>query len=361
MRAAILIALLAPAGPAEARQIPPLLAVPADIAAQHPDLTARHDALEQQREALHQQVESHNAHCTSVEEGSSADAACQSARAALAAAVDHHIAATNAFNARLCTIAEEQAAGIRARIEQIRKTAEQNQEELASWKQMNDEAQKAALWAAIDFAMASYSANADQAARTSEKLEGKATELARKYSNSRKEATRLKYLAQLRNAIVEAAPARWTSVSKQTVEAAADAREAWQAARYTMKNQFAVAAKHDQNLNALLQDRDFKAAFASDPGEEAGMEGLTLLWDQAVQDSLKALSTAQQYAELTGPAVRAGVFLREASYDAVESLFSTQRVIQDAAVAGKLAQAAGVLQKRYKSAIDDLHTCHSIK
>ncbi len=258
-----------------------------------------------------------------------------------------------------CAAARERAEKVRAAVERIRQTAERNQEELADWAKMNDEAQKAALAAALRFAMASYAADLDKAQQAARKAEGHASELIKKYRNSRKQATRLKYLAQLRNAIAEATPVRATLISKQAIDAAKNADDAWTVARNTMKHEFRVAANHDGNIREILQDPAFREAFTGDPAEEPGMEVLSSLWDQAVEDGVEVLSSATRYEALAGSAVRAGIFVRDEAYAALESLLSTQRVVQDATAAGDLAKAAGVLQKQYKTAIDNLRECRS--
>jgi hypothetical protein len=120
-----------------------------------------------------------------------------------------------------------------------------------------------------------------------------------------------------------------------------------------------VAANHDGNIKEILQDPAFREAFTGDPVEEPGMEVLTSLWDQAVEDAVEVLSTASRYEALGGSAVHAGIFVRNEAYAALESLLSMQRVSQDFNAAGDLARAAGVLQKQYKTAIDNLRGCIS--
>lgn len=256
-----------------------------------------------------------------------------------------------------CAAAKARAEQLRASIEQIRKTAERNQEELADWAKMNDEAQKAAIEAALRFTMASYAADIDKADRAARKAERTAAGLLKKYGNSRKQGTRLRYLAQLRNAIAEATPVRATLISKQVVKTAQDADQAWTVARNTMKHEFRVAANRDANIKEVLQDPGFRDAFTGDAAEEPGMEVLTSLWDQAVEDAVTMLSTASRYEALAGSAVGAGVFVRDSAYAALESLLSTQRVSQDADVAGALAKAAGIWQKQYETAVRNLRTC----
>jgi hypothetical protein len=256
-----------------------------------------------------------------------------------------------------CAAAKQRAEQLRASVEQIRQTAERNQEELADWTKMNDEAQKAAIAAAVRFAMASYTADIEKVNRSTKKAERAAAELMKKYGRSRKQATRLRYLAQLRNALAEATPVRAMLITKRGVQLAQDADQTWTVARNTMQNEFRVAANHDANIKEILQDPGFRDAFTGDPAEEPGMEVLTSLWDEAVEDSVKVLSTAGRYEALGGSAVRAGVFVRDAAYAALESLLSTQRVSQDADAAGALAKAAGVWQKQYQTAVNDLRTC----
>ncbi|MBI2204702.1 MAG: hypothetical protein HYU41_12705 [Candidatus Rokubacteria bacterium] len=60
---------------------------------------------------------------------------------------------------------------------------------------------------------------------------------------------------------------------------------------------------------------------------------------------------------MTGPAIRAAVFVRDASYAATLSALSTARVLQQSDVAGDLARASGALQKQYQTTVDALRAC----
>ena len=94
-----LVASVLLSGVATAQQIPPLAEVPPAIAKTHPELTQRRAALAKERDALHVQFNQHNRDCSSVEEGSPQDASCLASERRLSAALDRHIAASQAFNA----------------------------------------------------------------------------------------------------------------------------------------------------------------------------------------------------------------------------------------------------------------------
>lgn len=260
-----------------------------------------------------------------------------------------------------CAAAEKQAEQDRKAIETVRQTAEQGQEELGEWSKMNGDAQKDALWAAVEFAMASYAADTDQVAKSVSKLNSKADLLTKKLLTSPKYEARLKYLRELRAARKQLAPAKMVLASKEVVTAAADADQAWSIARKTMQNEFRVAAKHNDAMQQVLKDPGFRDAFVGDPDDAPGMEVVSALADQAVDEAVKAASTLAQYEKFTGPTVRAGVFVREEAYNALKSLLSTKRVLQQNDVAGQLAKATGVLQGQYKKSIDALRLCRAAK
>lgn len=94
-----LVASVLLSGVAAAQQIPPLAKIPPAIAKTHPELVSRRAALAKERDALHAQFDQHNSDCGSVEEGSPQDTACIAGQKRLSAALDRHIAASQAFNA----------------------------------------------------------------------------------------------------------------------------------------------------------------------------------------------------------------------------------------------------------------------
>jgi hypothetical protein len=258
-----------------------------------------------------------------------------------------------------CEAVQQQAERDRAAIERLRATNEMNQEELSDWTNMTKRAQKDALWAAVDFAMADYAADAERAATSVSKLQTQVAFLTKKATKSHKQKTRLKYLVELQQARAALTRARVVHVSKKIVESAASADDAWKVARGTMENEFRVAAKHDSSIRDQLREPGFREAFTGDPNDSPTTEVLETLSDQAIDDISKAALTAGQYEKLAGPTVRAAIFVRDSAYSALESILSTQRVLQAADVAGKLAQASGVMQERYKKSIDALRTCRT--
>lgn len=90
----VLIGLL-PLGSARAESIPALPEI--SPAAAYPDLVSRRAALVGERNVLRARAQQHNGMCHSVVAGSSEDARCESARAALATDVGHHIEESKQF------------------------------------------------------------------------------------------------------------------------------------------------------------------------------------------------------------------------------------------------------------------------
>jgi hypothetical protein len=260
---------------------------------------------------------------------------------------------------RDCATAREQADGEREAVEKLRTTGEHNQEELAAWTAMNKDAQKDALLAALHFGADYYTADVEQSARSLGKLERQAAQLDKKATFSKKQATRLNYLMKLRTAESEMAIPAARYYSKALVEKASSAETAWTIARNTMHNEFRVAAKRNASIHQMLADPAFRQAFAGDEDETPGTDVVSDLVDQALHDVAEAESTAEQFEKFTGPAVTAAVFMRDASYAALESLLSTERVSEASDVAGQLAKGSGALQKHYEETIDALKACQS--
>jgi hypothetical protein len=98
-----LVLLLAPFVSVQGQQIPALSDIAPRVAASHPDLIARRTALQKERDSLHAQVRSMNERCASVEEGSSAAAACQTDQAALRSELTAHIQRSKDFNSEVQT------------------------------------------------------------------------------------------------------------------------------------------------------------------------------------------------------------------------------------------------------------------
>jgi hypothetical protein len=256
-----------------------------------------------------------------------------------------------------CDAVRQRVETDRAEIDKLQSTSEANQEELSAWTSMGKGAQKEFLWSALEFVAGEYAADAEQAAESVSKLEKQAASLTKKMTKASKQKTRLKYLMDLKKVESELAPKRAVFISKKVVEAAANADQGWQVAKKEMQAEFRVAAKHDSGLQKELQDPKFRETFLGDAEDKPAEEVLDSLADQAVDDASKALVTAEHYAKLAGPTVRVGVFVRDASYEALEVVLSSDRVSQEADVAGSLAKAAGVLQDRYKKDVDMSRQC----
>lgn len=347
-------------GVAAAAAIPAIREIPAAVAAVHPELVSRRATLLQERSVLRQRDNEHNKQCSAVEQGSAADRLCLAARAALAADIDRHIKASNEFTVTAdCQIAESQAEKDRAEIERNLRGLETGQEELAEWSKLNDEAQKGALEAALVFAMGTYAADAELVGKSVMKLENQATALAKKAARSRKYQPRMKYIAQLQSKLDQTKLKLTVAWAKSAVSTASDAEKAWSVARNTMRNEFRNASKENQAIRDVLQDPGFRDAFTGDDIDTPGLDVLATLTEQTLEDSGKMELGLRKYEKVMGPSIRAAVFVRDASYNALLSLLSTQRVLQQNDLAGNYAKAAGVLQARYKNTIDALRACKS--
>jgi len=258
-----------------------------------------------------------------------------------------------------CDAVRQQVATDRAEIDKLQSINESNQEELSSWTSMGMSAKKDFLWSAFEFVAGEYAADAEQAAESVSKLKKQAAYLNKKMIKASKQKTRLKYFMELEQAEAALTPKRAVFISKKVVETAANADQAWHVARPEMENEFRVAAKHNAAIWEQLQDPKFRDAFTGDPNDAPAEEVLGSLADQAVDDTAKALVTAERYAKLAGPTVRVGIFVRDAAYEALKVVLSDERVSQQADVAGQLARAASVMQERYKKSIDALRKCQT--
>ncbi|MGA7710780.1 MAG: hypothetical protein WCA81_02685 [Rhizomicrobium sp.] len=264
-----------------------------------------------------------------------------------------------------CDAVEQNAAQEKAAIEQLRDSNQRNQQELSDWTGMSRSAQKDALQAALEWAGAAYASDADSAAASVSKLEEHIAFLTKKNVVSKKQATRLRYLAELQQARTALTTKlgidrRLVVWSKKFADLAVSADDAWYVARPTMQAEFRVAAKRDAGIREQLKDKKFREVFSGDPSDSPAMETIETLSDQAIEDVSKALLTAEQFKNAAGPGVRAGIFVRDAWYSALESYFSKQRVEQDSEVAGKMARAIGTMQKQYQETIDAVKECRAL-
>jgi hypothetical protein len=265
-----------------------------------------------------------------------------------------------------CDVVAQNALQEKAAIEQLRISNLQNQQELSDWTDMSRSAQKDALLAALKWAGTEYAADAESASASVSKLEERLAFLTKKNVMSKKQATRLRFLAELqqaRSALTTklGLDRRLIVWSKKFAEAGVSADDAWHVARPAMQVEFRVAAKRDAAIGEQLKDKEFREAFTGDPSETPAMETVETLSDQAIEDVFKALLTAEQFQNVAGPAVRAGVFVRDAWYSALESYFSKRRVEQDSEVAGKMARAIAAMQKQYQDTIDAMKLCRAVE
>lgn len=169
----------------------------------------------------------------------------------------------------------------------------------------------------------------------------------------------MKYLAQLDTALDHLKPLKGALLEKTIVQAGLDADKTWDVARDTMQHEFRVAAKHNQDVRALLKNPKFREAFTGDDIDAPGLEVMTVLAEQAGEDAGKFLLGMGKYDRFTGPTVRAVTFVRDVAYSTTLSYLSTQRVLQQSELAGALVKSAGVLQQRYKESVDALRACRA--
>jgi hypothetical protein len=148
-------------------------------------------------------------------------------------------------------------------------------------------------------------------------------------------------------------------LDKIIVKEGLEAEKAWTVARDTMRGEFRVARKQDETMREVLKDPGFKEAFVGEDVETPGLDVLSSLTEQAVEETGKFLLNAEKYEQFTGPSIRAAVFVRDAAYTALLSYFSTQHVLQQNDLAGNLARSAGVLQLKYKKSVDALADCRN--
>jgi hypothetical protein len=365
--AAILIALSGAAFPQGAQ--PDL--VPDDLFAQdRKDLESRRSLLLQQREALLAKIQSHNGKCGKVPEDSPLVAECGSDHAALIAEIKGYQDAVAEFNRLVnervarsrdkreqCAAVVRQAAMDRAQIEKQRQTTEASQEELAEWKQLNQQAQWDAVAAGVKFTLGEYGAGIETARGTVSRVDREAMALVTKANAARKHANRMQYIGRLQSTLEKLALAHRGLAARTAVQVGLDAEKAWSVARDTMHHEFRVASKHDEAMQAVLRDPGFREAFTGDDVGTPGLDVLATLAETAGEELGKLALDIKRYEKFTGPTIRAAVFVRDSAYSALLSGLSTQRVLQQSDLAGDLARATAALQKRYQKSIDAVRAC----
>jgi hypothetical protein len=349
--------------------------VPNDLpSSQRQELVKKGTELLRERQNLLERVRRHNQKCGSVPKGTEVAQECAAARQELLAEVAAYrksvedlkqsfsakqASETGADLARLgsCAMITHQVQMDREEIERQLRTNVLSQQELKDWNKLNAQAQTDAVMAGAKFIMGEFVADIDPVRRSVSSLERRAAELAQKAANSKQSTTRMKYLAQLSAALDHLEPMQGNLIDKIIVQTGDDAEKAWDLARNTMLHEFRVAKKHNEEIRETLQDPEFKEAFTGDDIDTPGLDVLTVLTEQAGEETGKFLLGLNKYERFTGPTIRAAVFVRDASYNALLSYFSTQRVIEQSDLAGDLAKSAGILQQRYKNSVDAVTAC----
>jgi len=362
---------LALGGLSSATQIPKIAEVPKDRAGLLlQGLTAERSELEARRDDLRNRVQAHNAKCTNVPVGSDQVQQCSGRLAALNEEMAAYSADVIRFNKKIealpvsaegCQAAVRQMQEDREAIARQARSSDLNQEELSEWTKRAEQSRVDAVKAAINLVLDTYVNDIDEVKDKVVKLQRRAAVLAQEAAKTSKAAAKARYAEQLNTVMVEWKPLTygelWPKLGAQT---AADSAQVWKLARNTMQDEFRVAAKKDRELHAVLSEPEFKSTFLGDDLNSPGEEVFLALADEAVKSLAKSELSLTSFARLTGPGVTAGVFVRDTGYAMTELWLSSDRVSQQDDLAGRLAQSALVLQKRYKDSVDKVHVCHSV-
>lgn len=260
----------------------------------------------------------------------------------------------------VCDAVRARADRTRKAIERSRNDIAASQRELDFWTRMNGEAQKGALLAGTKFLLGQYAANTASSAAKLEKLRREADRLSKKYGQSRKGGVRTMYMRQLRDTVAKMSAPTRDLVARVGVNRALTAEEQWSVIRNTLKTEFNAASQRDAEVIKLIQSSQFKAAFQGDGIETAEWDLLASLAEDAARSVGEHLLNVEQYAASVAPAVRAFDFARDATYNGLLSALSTQRVLQQADLAGDLARASAILQERYEDDVLDAAACAAV-
>jgi hypothetical protein len=362
-------------------QLPVPDEIPNDFTSpQRQELSRKRAGLLQERQDLLGRLQNHNQKCSSVPKGTEIAQECAAAKQQLLAAITAYgkavgdlaqsFSATQAsasgpstglLRSQSCEMIAHQVQLDREEIERQIRTRGLSQQELSDWNKLNAKAQTDAVMAGAKFVMGEFVADIDPVRSSVSRLESQAAELAQKGINSKKSATRVRYLAQLSAALDHLEPIQGNLMDKIIVQTGDDAEKFWDVTRNTMRHEFRVAAKHNEEMRKTLQGPEFKEAFTGDDIDTPGLDVLTVLTEQAGEETGKFMLGLSKYERFTGPTIRAAEFVRDAAYNALLSYVSTQRVIQQSDLAGDLAKSAGLLQQRYKNSVDALAACRQVR
>lgn len=183
---------------------------------------------------------------------------------------------------QLCTSVSFQVKQDLEAVEQQKSTNELIQKEKETWEKLNDKAQKEAVMAAIKFTLGEFAAEFSPVKESTSKLVSRLTDLTGKATKSQKYQERLNYLSKLRTAMN-----KFEIRPKIIVNEALETDKAWNIARNTMKHEFRVARKHNENIRQMLEDSEFREAFTGDDLETPGLDVITALTNEAVEETAK--------------------------------------------------------------------------
>lgn len=256
-----------------------------------------------------------------------------------------------------CQKAARRAEADLREIRRQRRSNELNREEMAEWSSASKQAQTDALKAAVFYVAGVFIDDLDAVRSSVAKLERRAATMDKKAAFSKKHTTRLKYLAELHGLLEELQPRRLKLMAREVTKVGMDVNAVWQLSKNTMQHEFRVARNRNQKIHEMLKEPEFKETFAGEDLDTPGLEVVSTLTDQAVEETGKFLMKARRYERLVGPAVSAGAFARDTLYSALLSYHSTQRVLQQSSLASVFAKSLRALQKQYQNDIDAVRAC----
>jgi hypothetical protein len=262
-----------------------------------------------------------------------------------------------AARAGACRGLEKRVAADRSEIERLSREISTGQQELATWSKLNADAQQGALLAGARFVAGEYAAGALAARAKVARLAREIERVARKTATARKRKVRLIYARKLQAEVERLRTPLKDLWARKGTTAVLDLESNWSVARDTLHAELQIASSRDAELRRILESSVFKESFRGEGVDTPGLDLVATLAEEAGKDlGVRALGL-KKFEAMTGPHVRAAVFVRDASYNALLSLLSTSRVLQQNDLAGAFAKAAGVLQARYQIDVDALHEC----
>jgi hypothetical protein len=365
-----------------AAQVPRLAEVPDDLPPSvQAQLVTRKTLLEGRKTQIARDAAEHNQRCGSVPEGSEQNASCAAAKATLEASIARYGKDVQAFNDHVFSAQRaaqtrspanrpqaESCSGVARRlqhdrdaIEQLRRENLRNQADLAEWSSLSAQSQRDALLASVKFVLGEYAADLHEVERSASKLRSDAAYLERRATSSSKHQTMVRYFQAMDSVLAKLRPIEVSRIVKTFSRSALDADQAWRVARGTMYDEFRVAAHTNDGLRDVLNDPEFRDAFVGGTTDTPGLDVIAELAAIASEDAGRRMLGLQRYEAYTGPTVRAAMFVRDVTYDALLSLLSTQRAEEQSELASAVVTAAATLQREYRSSIDSMQACRTGK